>query len=150
MSGESEPGLVKHGLGDRVCHHRPRLAAMDRLDRALYRFDRRGRVGGARPAGLGLDCMLERDDRQAFGEFACRRGRVGLDDRRLKPGAPGGGGEDGRRRQNEERRAWRPVAPGGKRELRPDPRRVAHRHRQRRFVACHDRGSKERLRQSGR
>ena len=105
VAGESEAGLIKHGLGDRIGHDCARLASVDRVDRASNQFDRRRSIGRAWAAGLGLDRMGERDDRQALSEYGCGRCRIGLDDRRFEPDAPGGGGEDGRRRQNEKRRA---------------------------------------------
>ena len=54
-----------------------------------------------------------------------------------KSGALRCSGEEARRGEDEERRAARPLAPRSERQLRTDPGRVAHRHRQRRLVAGH-------------
>ncbi len=59
----------------------------------------------------------------------------------VKPARLAAAARTPRRRENDERRAWRSIAPGGERQFRADPRRVAHRHRQRQRVAGHGQGS---------
>ena len=137
VPGIFEPRLIKHGLGDRVGHHSTRLALTDSFDRALDRFDRRRGVRWAGEAGRVFNRVFQRDDRQAFRERRSSAGQISLDDRGYETRALGGGAQEARSRQDDERRARCSVAPGSQRQFRTDPGWVAHGHRQRRNVPGH-------------